>query len=403
MGQWFPAIALAWGCFGTLVASAADTVLVRAEHVILGDGRTLSPGAVLVREGKIFIVADTIEAPEARVVNARWIMPGLVNAATSLGISGEDSEISAEVAPDFETAASIDLTSRDFREALDEGITTAHVIPGTQSVFAGTSSILKTAGGPPSSIDAPVPYLLTDRHGLVVALCSDPASRNQARSRPDTIFMRQPTNRMGVMWILRSTLHKVQQNAPVASLTPESQAILRSALDKQLPWYSVSRTEVDIRSNFELQREFGVQPIMIGGDESYRVMDLLREHRPTVIFTAMITRADARSLRGSENTERRWNVAGQLANAGVPFCLAGDGLLDQMRFAVRFGLDRERAIQAVTSVPAATLQLQNRVGTLEVGRDADLVAFSDDPLEFTSSVEWVMVDGHLPNSDSSTP
>ncbi len=372
-------------------ARATDTVLIRAKHVITLEGKTLEPGAILIEAGKITAVAESIDAAGARVVEADWVMPGLVNAATSLGISGGSSEISSEVTPDFDTASAIDIHSRDFLEALDDGITTAHVLPGTQSVFSGYTCIVKTSG---QGSNASEPFVLVPEHGLAIALCSDPTSRNQARNRPESIFMRQPTNRMGVMWILRSSFQKAQDNRLTPDLTAKTSPILQRALRGELPLFTVSRSQVDIESCFKLQDEFGLKSTIVGGDEAYRILDTLSKRKPTLIFTGLATGSSLRALRGPEGTERRWNVAGPLQTADIPFCLAGENLLDQMRFAVRFGLERQSALESVTIEPAKILKLDPQIGSIAVGKDADLIAFQGDPLEFTSPIVWTMVQGH---------
>jgi imidazolonepropionase-like amidohydrolase len=84
-----------------------------------------------------------------------------------------------------------------------------------------------------------------------------------------------------------------------------------------------------------------------------------------------------------------------LSQEEIQFCLAGDQLLDQARFAFRYGLDRDQAIQSVTTIPAQMLNIQGQVGKIAVGLDADILAFTGDPLEFTSGLEWIMVDGKL--------
>jgi imidazolonepropionase-like amidohydrolase len=70
-------------------------------------------------------------------------------------------------------------------------------------------------------------------------------------------------------------------------------------------------------------------------------------------------------------------------------------LLDQARFAVRYGLSPEVALQAITCTPARLLGVDSRVGTLEAGLDADLLALDGDPLELTTSIAWVLVDGKI--------
>jgi imidazolonepropionase-like amidohydrolase len=376
---------------------SGNPVLVKAKHIVLGTGETISPGAILIENGKFKLVAGEIEAKDIETVQAEWVMPGMVNAAASYGIAGGTSEISTEVAPDFYTSFSLNPNSRDFREAMDEGITTAHLLPGTQSVIAGCSSIVKVSGG---GNDGQKPSVLMEKHGLTIALSSDPTSRNQARGRPDSIFMRQPTNRMGVVWILRSALHKTQNDQPASFLSPENRAIIASAMKGDLPLYSVSRKDVDIRSTFTLQDEFGVRPIIVGGDEAYRIIAEVVDRKPSIIYTDLTSRSSSSGLRGPEGTERRWNVASQFAAAELEFCLAGSELLDQARFATRFGLDRHQALKSITLSPAKILKVDQHVGSIESNKDADLIAFNGDPLEFTSAMQWVMVNGKIHSVES---
>jgi hypothetical protein len=168
----------------------------------------------------------------------------------------------------------------------------------------------------------------------------------------------------------------------------------------ELPIYSVSRKDVDIRSTFTLQDEFGVRPIIVGGDETYRILDDVTERKPSIIYTDLTYRSSTSGLRGPEGTERRWNVASQFATAGIDFCLAGSDLLDQARFATRFGLDRNQALKSITLSPAKILKVDQQVGSIENNKDADLVAFNGDPLEFTSAINWVMVNGKIHSAES---
>jgi hypothetical protein len=251
---------------------------------------------------------------------------------------------------------------------------------------------VKTTGG---GDDGMAPKMLVEQQGLGIALSSDPTERNQARGRPDTVFMRQPTNRMGVVWILRSTFQAAKTEGDSPYLSDENRKIVVAALEGKLPIYSTSRKDVDIRSLFTLEDEFGIKPIIVGGAETFRIFDSLRERKPTVIFTDLTVGARASSVRGPEGTERRWNLAGQLAHDGVSFCVAGDNMLDQARFACRFGLSRDMAIASITTQPAKVLRLDQQIGSLAVNKDADILAFNGDPMEFTSSIQWVMVNGKV--------
>ncbi|MEM7558710.1 MAG: amidohydrolase family protein [Planctomycetota bacterium] len=360
-------------------------VLLKAKAIHTGVGEVIAPGQVLIKNNEIAYVGPSIELSlPATEIDVDTIMPGMINAAGSTGLSGGEAEVSREITPDFATVNAIDWQSREFTEAIDEGVTTIQILPDTESVFSGFACVVKTAG------DAQV---VEAEQGVVVAICSDPTSLNRSRSRPDSIYVRQPTNRMGVVWIIRNALHQAANQGSILGVDPKTQSILEGIVKGERSVLAVSRTDYDIRSTLELGEQYNFKPTIYGGDEVYRMLDVFKESGVSLVYNAMTTSSS--SLRGREGTELRWNVPGQLAEADVSFCLAGDDLLDQARFALRYGLDKEKALQAITLGPARILGLEKQIGSIEVGKQADLVALSGDPLKPTSRVEWTMVGGKI--------
>ena len=359
------------------VTVAEDQMLIRAASVHLGNGQTLSPGHVLVQEGKIIQVADEIDVDNVQVFEVQHLIPGLIDAAARTGIDQLDRERTREITPELSSAAIVDWNDREFTEYLTSGTTTVHLTPGTDNVIAGLASIAKTAGDVKNR-------MLSDRTGLAISMCSDPASGNRARSRPDSIYIRQPTNRMGVVWMLRATFH--------ASQTEKNDStVLREVLAGKLPVFAVSRTQYDIQSLFTLADEFSFSPVVIGGQESWQVTSELAERKVPVILQP----TTPGSSQGTERTRVAVGMAAKLNKAAVPFCLSGGNLLNQARFAVRYGLPHDAAIKAITSGPASILKIDDKVGMIEVGKDADFVALNGDPLEFTTAIHWVMVNGEI--------
>ncbi len=388
-----PLLLTVFGLFAKCpLASAQDSsrTLIKAKHVYTADGEVLSPGQVLVdANGMISFVGQSIELLlPAHEIEVDALIPGIINAASQTGLRGGGAEISREVTPEFDTASTIDWHAREFAEAVDQGVTTVQVLPETESVFSGFACVLKTAG----AIEHRV---LNAEQGVLLAISSDPTSGNRSRSRPDSIYVRQPTNRMGVVWIIRNSLHQVKMGTASTALAPKTTEILQGMLDGSRPVLSLSRTDYDIRSALELGDDYGFLPTIYGGDEVYRLLDEFIERKAAVVFTALTANSAGRSLRGAEGTELRWNVPGKLHSAGIAFCLAGDNLLAQAQFAVRFGLPRQQALAAITLMPAKILNLDERLGSITTGKDADLVALSGDPMQPTSLVEWTMVGGKI--------
>lgn len=357
------------------------SVLYSAGTVYTMAGAPLSPGQVLVSDGKIAAVGSTIpadtvgDAKRVELGAGSVLMPGFVDAYTQTGLeSGKPDEQSKELTPRFQAIQAVDWKSDGIQKHLHDGTTTMCICPGTENVIAGISGIIKTAGE----------HVINDNHALVASLCSDPANRNSSRQRPDSIYVRQPTNRMGVVWILRNTLSKESRELEEANPVDE-------VLEGKRPLFMVSRVSHDLTTVATLADEFDLQPVVVGGQESYMVTDLLAERKYPVILSGTTTG----SLLGPERSKLCWNQAGVLEAADIPFAISGSQQLEQARFACRFGLDGEKALQAITKSPAQILGVDDKVGTIEPGKDADLVALNGDPLEFTTAIEWVMVDGKI--------
>ncbi|MFP6615730.1 MAG: amidohydrolase family protein, partial [Candidatus Hydrogenedentota bacterium] len=332
-------------------------------------------------DGKIKQISQTLEVPDdVKVVDLgdAVIVPGFVNAYSQLGITGGSSEFTREITPNFNVLAAIDWESRGFREALDGGVTTVGISPGTENVIAGISLAVKTTG---NDFDQ---RIVKQDTGLVITLASDPRSRNRSRSRPDSIYVRQPTNRMGVVWMLRSSMQGAAAKA-------DSTDVLAEALSGKRRIYCVSRTHFDIESVLRVADEFDFSPVIVGGEESYQLAASLAERKLPVILGPLRTTLSA----GAEGTDPAWNRAGVLHKAGVVIAMSGADLLEQARFAVRFGLPEDIALRAITIEPAKLLGIEQRVGSLAAGRDADLVVLDGDPFEFTTNVQAVIVDGTL--------
>jgi imidazolonepropionase-like amidohydrolase len=373
-------------CFATPCTFADDNdstaTLYKASKVYTMDGDPLSPGQVLVVDGKIKAVSESvdlagIEAESVDLGENSVLMPGLVDAysQTPLSSTGMD-EITSEVTLDFQAIHSIDWDKNALRRQLHAGTTTVNASPGTQNVMGGTAAIVKT-------MDHGETVLVEDG-AMLTAMCNDPASRNFSRSRPDTIYVRQPTNRMGVVWILRNTFDKAKR-----STDKDTYKKLNESVAGERPLMMVSRMSYDIVTVGTLADEFGFKPILVGGEEAYKVKEELIERK----YPLILKYDNPGTTRGAEGSELCWNNPGILAKAGLTFAIAGDNLLEKARFARRFGLDADVAMASITSTPADIIGVSDRVGKIATGYDADLIAFTGEPLELTTSIRWVMVNG----------
>ena len=377
------------------VTSADEATLITAGKIYTMNGKTLSPGQILIVDGKIKAVGKSVSVAglsptKMELGKDAVIMPGLVDpySQSALPSSGVN-EASNEVTPDFKTSLAVDWDSSDLHRQNQLGTTTMCVCPGTQNVFSGIAAIIKTSDE--------LAIMINDDGPLLASLCSDPARGNRARSRPDSVFVRQPTNRMGVVWILRSTFDKAMRGVGGADKANAMKVVKQSVKGKR-PMMFVSRMSYDLTSVASLADEFGFNPILVGGQEAYKVKEMIAERKYSVIL--QILRLD--TTRGAEGAELIWNQPGVLAEAGITFALSGDDLLEQARFAHRNGLDHDMALAAITTTPASILGLEKQVGAIKVGFDADLVVLDGEPLELTTSIRQVIINGETSNHDKET-
>lgn len=362
--------------------AAGQTLLVRASKIYTLAGPPLAPGQMLIREGKIVDVGTNLEAPkEAEIIDLKngVILPGLVNGVSRAGVRGSASEQTQEVAPRFRVAATLDSRAPEFKRALADGVTTQLLCPDTEGVITGMGCVYRSAGATKRQ------RLLRDEVGLFVTTTTDPGEGNSARARPDTIYNRIPTNRMGVVWLLRQQFGLARLNQEAAELEP-----LRQALSGSRPVFGVARAEFEIDALLRVANEVGIQKlVLVDGYESYRVAAELAKRKVPVLLGSQSTLPTA----NAESEKAFWNQALVLHQAGVPFAFTGQQLLDQARWSHRNGLPAEAALAAITRSPAAIIGVSEEVGTLAAGKDADFVVLSGEPLLWTTEIRTVYIQG----------
>lgn len=410
LARLFP-VFLAAACALTLPAQDEVTetppsdgpIVLRNATVLTGTGQTITGAAVVIVDGKITAVgkADEVVLPtRANVIDCEGgvITPGLVDAGTTIGLDRNDqNEQGFEVTPHLRVADAINPESKSFVRARRNGVTTVQINPGNNNVIGGLGAVVKTAG------DTVAEMLVTQESGLRITMGGQPSRGNRAirGGTPASIYYRRPTTRMGVVWETRKAFFDAQEYMEQKTVPGEAESqgidpgleILTRVLNGEITVRTTARQEQDIRTALRLAKEFGYKTLVEEATEAWRVIDELVETETTVLLSAP-SRDTA-----SEGAEVRWHTLTLLEERGVPFaiCSGADvgnlNLMTEATFAVRFGLSREAALAAITSRPAEILGLSDRVGSIAAGKDADLIVWSADPFEPTSSVRNVYVGG----------
>lgn len=402
---------LLFGTFGNLNAEESGTYLLRAKKIYPVASAPIENGSVLVRDGLIMDVGTDIKAPEdARVLSIDGVLvPGFVDCGSTIGIHGRAAEEFFEMTPEMRVVDAIDLDHTDFRDALLSGVTTVAAGPGVRNVIGGLGVVLSTM---PGSLESAV---LREDAFLSVCLTRAATSGNRTLrwQRPNTIFHRQPTTRMGTIFLARRAFFEALE---LSGLGDDVSRPLKGAGESSLAQFLTTRGKSSLRESIQ------TRTIRIRADDKQEIVAALRvadEFKLSVVLEGCLEVADLIpelvrrrvdvlimpgahvSFPGDSDPDQVHDLARRLEAAGVRFgFISTQGswvpyLAELVAIDIRFGLSEERALKALTLDAAAILGIDDRVGSIEVGKDADLVAFGTDPFSNTSSVLWTMSSGKI--------
>ncbi|MCB9886367.1 MAG: amidohydrolase family protein [Planctomycetes bacterium] len=386
-------------------ASAQEgTVVYQGARILPGGKPAIAQGVLIVSGGKVLAVGGpSTSIPSGATVvdcSGKTITPGLVDASFAGAMTDEDSnEQSEEVTPSLRAIDSLDLTTDAVRHARAAGVTTVHAMPGTKNVIGGIGCVVKTVD------DAAGPHLLVDDASLRITMGAEPSMGNRAirGGRPDSMYYRRPTTRMGVIWEVRKAFYdakaKLERTAADGPGDNDPATdVLTKVLQGKLVAYTTARSEQDLRTALRLADEFGYKTVLDEAQDAYYLVDEIAAAKVAVLLGAP-SAEDVTGRAGADGASPRFSTIALLAQKKVPFVVttgtnaAALDLVREAMFAVRFGLSPEQAIDAVTIRPAQLLGIDNRVGSLAAGKDADFVVWSHDPLDPAAVAESVHIDG----------
>ena len=375
-------------------------VAVRGETVHTMAGAPIKDGVVLIREGKIDRVgpASSVSIPDGfRVLTAKVVTPGLIDAHTVVGIAGylnqphdqEQLEPSAPMQPELRAMDAYDARARLVEWLREFGITTIHTGHAPGALISGRTMIVKTRG---ANVEEAV--LVPD--AMVAATLGDSA-RAEDRKAPGT--------RAKMVAMLRTELVKAQgyldkqasddENKPDRDLRLE---VFAKMLRRKLPILVTAHRSQDILTAIRLAKEFDLRLVLDGAAESYLVSEQIRASGYPVILHPTMYRA------GGETENLTMEAASRLKAANILFALQSGYesyvpktrvVLFEAAVAAANGLSFEEAFATITIDAARLLGIDDRVGSLEAGKDGDVALYDGDPFEYTSHCVGTVIEGEV--------
>jgi imidazolonepropionase-like amidohydrolase len=411
-----------------LAQDLGSSFTIRAERLYIGDGSVIEPGFVRVDAGKIVAVGPATDSTRSDAFGTETLVltPGFVEGSSTAGLPrglGENEE-SSEVSPCVRACNVLDASDDAFRRMRESGVTTLVVSPGNRNVIGGLAVALKAREGSARQL------CLKEDLALHAVLGPEPTYRNQSpRGGSQTLFARRPNSRMGVVFELRRAMQEgcERNNGGVLGKSCFCEAdgkLLAQVMKGEIPFAFTAHAEQDILAAINIADEFGAKGFYLeGAGEAYLQRDLLARRGIPVLMGPVYHSSQLpeqgggrRGGQGSMSAAVLTDKGGILGaprllkEAGVKFALSqgtpelGSTLLDYAMAAVRGGLKPADAIAAISGWPASIVGVGKNVGTIAVGKDADMNIYSGDPLAPTSRLLAVIIDGKvLYRADGAAP
>lgn len=371
--------------------------------------RTWDNGYVRIRDGKIQAVGpmdklsvgktESGDADEVIDVRGGWVMPGLIDAHCHVGISeekwgvvGDDcNETTKPVTPHIRAVDAVNPMDPAFHDAIMAGITSLMTGPGSSNVVGGQSVFMKVQG---RSMDR---MIVKAPAAMKVAFGENPKMNYGEKDE-------QPASRMAIAGMLREELYQAccyRDKKERGEISPGEESFRMESwlpvLHREIPLKAHVHRADDILTAIRVAREFGVRMTLDHCTEGHLIADeIAGSGFPAIVGPDLTSRSKI------EIKNMSFKTAGVLERAGVKTAIMTDHPVSLIQYlpicaglSVKYGMSSEGALRAITIHAAQICGVENRVGSLEPGKDADIAVFSGNPMEVFTRTKYTIVDGEI--------
>jgi len=380
------------------VPSTGPAVAIVNARILPVSGPAIERGTVVIRGGVIAAVGANLQPPAAaRIIDAagKIVTPGWLDSGTQIGIveiplsaegTADQSTSDARVSAAFTVLDAFNPLSTVIPVTRTEGITRTLVTPGgTGNVFLGQGAVMDLSGDQ-------VPASVTRAPAAMVALLGEAGAQIAGGSRSTAMLRIRETLEDARDYGVNRTAFNAHQRRDYIRSRLDLDA-LQPVLKGQVPLAVQANRASDLLAAIRLADEFKIKLVLLGAAEGWMVADRLAKAKIPVVVKPLTNIPSFDALGATlENPAR-------LSRAGVTLALASfdthnsRNLRQEAGNAIANGMNRDAALEAVTLTPARLWGVADRVGSLEAGKDADVVVWSGDPFELSTGPEHVFIKG----------
>ncbi|MGZ5133705.1 MAG: amidohydrolase family protein [Flavitalea sp.] len=368
------------------------TTVIDNATLHIGNGEVIQSGKIVITDGKIVSVGKDASVPAgATLINAqgKHVYPGLILPASSLGLveisavrATNDATEIGELNPNVRSIVAYNTDSRVINTLRSNGILLANIVP-QGSLVAGSSSVVQldawtwedAAYKTDAGIHFYMPSLLRPRFTVgATQPAIDPVKEGLEKIDRIKSFFHEA---------------KAYLNEPSPTETNLKFSSVKGLFEKKQKLYVHANTVKQMLVALEFVKEFGFEVVLVGASDSWQIADLLKQNNVSVILGALHRLPTLQD----DDIDQPYKTAAMLQKAGVLFSITDDDPQNRGRnlpfnagTAVAYGLTKEQALQAITLNAARIIGVADKTGSLEVGKDANIIISEGDILDMRTSI-----------------